>query len=303
MVQLAEAADAPGLALSGRGWRLVDLMELGKIDEFERELEEFEYRANQLRRPMFFYVANLRRLMLAILRGRFDEVEERTMNILALGEEAQVDSAVQAFGGAIFYVRRIQGRLEELEVTVNAMRDQFPLNAGWSSALAVIYYETGRLEDAGEELRRLAANDFEEFPRDITWNIVLAMLAPVCAAVGDRRVAQLLYDELVPCADRCIVVAGTVFFGPASQWLGMLSRVLGDFDGSREWFEKALAENARIASRPGEAQVRHEYALTLRGCAGPGDSAQAGDLDSQALDIADSLGMAALSDRIRQGAA
>ncbi len=301
MVQLAEAADAPGLALSGRGWRLVDLMELGKVDEFERELEEYEYRANQLRRPMFFYVTNLRRLMLATHRGRLEEIEALTMKILTLGEEAQVDSAVQAFGLAIFLVRRLQGRLEELEDTVLQMREHFPLNAGWSTSLAVIYNETGRLDEARAELSRIAANDFDEFPRDITWNVIITILAPVCAAVGDRRVAKLLYDELVLSADRCVVVAGTLFLGPAALWLGMLSRVLGDWDLSERWLQQALAESARIAFVPGEAMASHEYAATLRGRDGQGDSARADVLDSKALEIAESLGMDAMRDRIRGG--
>jgi len=298
MVRLAEASEHPGLALSGRGWRLVDLMETGAVGEYARELDAYAGCAETLRQPVFLYVAHLRRVMLALLRGEFAAAEQMALDTPALGERAQVETAAQAFGAQLFHLRREQGRLAELEGIMHAMRAQFPHNAGWPIALAVLYVSSGRRDEAEREFAALAARDFATLPRDLTFNVSMALLTPVCAALGDVRAARVLFDLHAPSAPRCVVAAGTAPLGSASRTLAILATTMGEWDEAERRFDAALAANAALGSPPWVAHTQADYADLLTRRDRPGDRAAAAALRRAAAQTAATHGMRALAARL-----
>ncbi|MBX3023916.1 protein kinase [bacterium] len=298
LIELAEASDERGLALSGRGWRMVDLMELGDVEAFERELDTHAREAADLRQPVFEYVTHLRRTMLALLRGRFAEVEQMAFETPGLGERAQIDGARQVFGAQMYSLRQEQGRLAEIEPVLEMMRAQYPHNAGWPVALAYLYAETGRLDEAARELAALAANDFRALPRDLTFNVQLTYLSRLCARVGDAAAARRLYALHLPSAHHFVVAAGTAPLGAAARNLGLLAATMGDDDDAARWFEAALQLNARVDSPPALAHVQADYAALLRRRGRAGAGARAAALAAEARATAAALGMTALAARL-----
>ena len=75
IVRHAEASAEPELALQGHSWRLVDLLELGRVEEIDDEIAACSSLADRLAQPFYrSWVAGLHP-MRALMQGRFDEAE------------------------------------------------------------------------------------------------------------------------------------------------------------------------------------------------------------------------------------
>jgi hypothetical protein len=124
------------------------------------------------------------------------------------------------------------------------------------------------------------------------WLYTMARLGDVVSFVGDVRRAALLYDLLLPYADRCAVAGGAlVCRGAVSRSLGVLATLLSRYDDAERHFEKALEMNARIRARVWVAHTQHDYARMLVARNGPGDRARATALAALALATAREVGM------------
>jgi tetratricopeptide (TPR) repeat protein len=299
MLTLAEQTGEIGVTLAAMGWRLVHLMEIGDMAEVHRQLDRYGRLADDLHQPVYQYVAHLRRTLCVLLEGRFGEAEELVGQTIPLGQRAQVDTAVQAFGAQTYHIRLAQGRLAELEPAVLAMVERYPAAPVWRIGLALLYAETDRRSHARRELERLAEKQFEDLPRDLNFNCGLALLGIVTADLGDAERAALLYELLLPQAGRCVLAGGTAPLGAASLFLGMLATTLERWEDAVAHFEAALDTNARIGARPWLAQTQYRYAEMRRARSLPGDGEEAWALLERAGSISGELGMRSLEVRVR----
>jgi hypothetical protein len=109
--------------------------------------------------------------------------------------------------------------------------------------------DQGRMEDARTIFEHLAANDFGDVPRDVLWLVAITILSEVCAALDDGARAAILYDLLLPYADRNLVMGnGVATTGSISRNLGLLAAAMGRTDESFAHFEAALVMNMRMAA-------------------------------------------------------
>ena len=110
------------------------------------------------------------------------------------------------------------------------MVEQYPDIPSWRCGLAMLYGQLDRLEEARSEFERLAERGFEDLPRDLFWLIGMTLLADGCCALGDRARVAVLYDLLLPYADRTEEAIATVRARPerddrgAVERLGLLQR-------------------------------------------------------------------------------
>jgi hypothetical protein len=159
-----------------------------------------------------------------------------------------------------------QGRLPELEATLQGFVDQFPANPGWRATLAVLLCEAGRLDEAREHVEGLAAADFADLPRNHLYLYHLAVLAIVSHALGDQRRASRLYELLLPYGDRNILVArlplGTL--GSASQHLGLLAATVSRWNDAAAHFRAATEAHERMGAAVLLARSRENHARALR---------------------------------------
>jgi DNA-binding CsgD family transcriptional regulator/tetratricopeptide (TPR) repeat protein len=298
VLEPADALDDPELALLGQGWRVADLLELGEIAAVDAAIATHARLADTLRQPFYRFNSTMWRAMRALLSGRLAEAEELARQTLAIGQQIQDPDAEMLFGIQLFALRREQGRLGELEDAIRGLVERYGTIPAARCRLAFLYAELGRAEAARTEFDRLAAGDFADLPRDLTWLSSATMLAEVCAFLGDARRAATLYGLLLPYAERVVVVDHAIACsGAVSRTLGLLAAVLGWRDEAERHFGHALALHERLGARPLLARTRYEYARLLLAEGRPAERERAWALLDRALDVARELGMAALAEQ------
>ena len=95
--------------LDGRMWRLIALLEFGRVAEAEAELGWYERIAERLGQPEFLFFARSRRSALAALRGRFDEAEQLTRTAYDLAVEASLPDAANVLGAQLGTIATARG--------------------------------------------------------------------------------------------------------------------------------------------------------------------------------------------------
>ncbi|MDX6720732.1 MAG: hypothetical protein QOJ63_2986 [Solirubrobacteraceae bacterium] len=300
--ELGAVADEVGdrrLRALSHTWLLDHLLELGDIEAVEREFAALQRLAEARKERYFKWLLGSFRGSYAYLQGRLEHCETLANVALAHRFEGRDEAADQAFAVQMLFLRSEQGRLDEVVETVESFAVQYPQLPGWRCALAHIYVELGRAEDARREFDRLAHADFSDLPHDAFWLANLSMLSAIAVFLGDVRRARLLYTLLSPFADRCAVTSGLLCQGSVSRPLGQLATALSRYEDAARHFERALEANARITSSLWIAHTRHEYARMLLARGQPGDDERALGLLEQALTAAEELGLKALADKTR----
>ena len=92
----------------------------------------------------------------------------------------------------------------KLPDAVRGFVERYPARwPAWRCVLASVYAELDRRrDDARRELEALARNSFADLPRDWLWLGSIAILSEVVAFLDDARRSELLYELLLPFADR-----------------------------------------------------------------------------------------------------
>ncbi len=204
MIVAAEAAGDRESVLQARNWRVVDLLELGRMDELRREIDGYERLADEVGLPHYRWYVPLWRATLAFLAGRWDEGSALTAQAEALGRRAADPNAPLHAGvqhqfslGARFRVTDVD-REWSLQKAGSA-----PMPEPWLAAVAHVDARSGRRDSARELLERLTAAGVV---MDVNW-LQACLLADAAADVGDPTAAAYLHDRLEPYADQFAVVA------------------------------------------------------------------------------------------------
>src|SRR3954468_13502308 len=137
LIEVAKKAGDHELAIEGRGMRLMDLLEAGRIEEVARELPIYDREAAELREPNYKRYALTRLAMKEHLAGRFENVERLLAKFSPeTARHGLEPNTLQAFGVVSFALRRDQGRLEGIEDYFRTFVDQYPAVPGWRAGLA-----------------------------------------------------------------------------------------------------------------------------------------------------------------------
>ena len=294
IVQMAIADGDVEAELRARVQRAGDLCELGRMDEAELEIGVCARAAEPLRQPYYLWWAAVLRVTHPLFEGRFGEAEQLIQQAFALGQRARDPNALLIFSAQVFILRWGQGRLEEVVDSMETLAGQYTAVPAWRCALAFLYSELGREAPLRAELERVAVNDFRDLPVDIAWLAALFGATVACAALPDRRRAAILYERMLPHAERTILHPAAICLGSVELPLGILAATVDRFADAERHFERALAENERMRGRPFVAVGRYRYAAMCLARDAPGDRARAVALVNEALATAQALGMTAL---------
>ena len=142
-----------------------------------------------------------------------------------------------------------QGRLGELESAFKASFEARPYLASHQRALAVLYAETRRLNEARAHFERLAGKNFADIPRSGSWNVSISLLAYVAYTLGDSERAKLLYNLALPYRSQNVLGDG-VCLGSTEQFLALLATTMSNFEEAQKHYEAAIAMNAKIDAPP-----------------------------------------------------
>jgi DNA-binding SARP family transcriptional activator/tetratricopeptide (TPR) repeat protein len=285
------------LGALARSWITTSLIERGDIDAATREVAALHHEAEAYGQRFPRFLAAIARASSAYLEGRLAAYEALTHEVLALGLEGEDESATHAVAAQMLFLRREQGQLGELVESIEDFADRYPQIPAWRYALAWTYAELGRPTDARRELDALGRNDFSDLPRDWVWLMSISIVSEVVVFLDDSSRAEVLYELLLPYADRILDIDVGFCLGSASRPLGLLSTTTGRFDAAARHFEHALALNAKLRSPLWVAHTQHDYARLLVRRDRPGDREHALTLLRAALATAGDLGLKALADK------
>jgi len=163
-----------------------------------------------------------------------------------------------------------------------------------------MYAELGLMDKARPVFEELAVNEFMGIQQDALWAASITFLVEVCATLGDRDRAEVLYRLLSPYATYAVVAGEWASFGAGSRFLGQLAATMGRWQEAESHFDQGLAMNARMGAKPWLAHTQFQYARMLVARPVHGDAERARILLDHARTIARQLGMRSLETRISE---
>jgi DNA-binding CsgD family transcriptional regulator len=274
------------------GWHSGDLMEFGDTVAATATAQFHLVTGGTMREPFLEAVALAALSMIAAHEGRFAEAESLALRALRCGTRFNRANASGVFGVQMFTIRRQQGRLGELAPVLSQFLAGESQAATWRPGLAILHCELGSRDEAREIFEKLAVGGFAGIAHDAIRVASIAYLAEVCVWLRDTARAAMLYELLLPYAERNIVFgAHTASFGSGARLLGMLATTLRRWDQAEQHFKVALAFDARTGGHPWLARSRCEFAAMLMHRARSGDHDRALPLLAAALDDARELGL------------
>ncbi|MFJ6708949.1 MULTISPECIES: helix-turn-helix domain-containing protein [unclassified Streptomyces] len=290
----------------------IDQLRTGRVPAAEATVSVHREYAARHRSRLAHWQQRTLDALLSLWRGEFAAAARWILGEageVAAAMEAGLSMPADALGqtvlGQEFWLRHEQGRLAELFASPRMagvqQRGYFPV---WRAGLALALCETGRYEQAVDQVRAFAA-DTDGFTRlpPSGWSVpTAAILALVCAELAERTEAPADLAAYVPPlralldahADD-VVLAGwpTVLLGPAARFSALLALVAGEPETALGHLGRAV----RLARRyPAQmARLRLDEARARIRTGSPAARATAHDLARTALGTAQELGMAGLA--------
>ena len=297
VIALGEEIRDRELILRGHVWRILSLMELGDWVGAEIELAVHARLAEELRDPLHLWYVPLFAATRALLQGHLGEAERSASEAFAIGRGSQAQNAAQLYAVQLFALRTEQGRLTEVEGSLEEFGRRYPAAPVWRAAAAFALAVLGRADESRRLFDALTASGagVAEIPRDSEWLGTVALLVRAGARLGDARRTATLAGLLEPYTDRAVIAGrGAIFLGPVSRYAGLAAAAAGRRADAVGYLEHALAKARRWGAEPMVAGIRFELADVLapapgaRGGAGASqdDAQRAYELRAEALAIA-----------------
>ena len=240
------------------GRAVFDLLAAGDMAGMDAEITAFQRLAEPLRVPGYLWWPALWSAMRALLEGHHELAESRAAAAYAIGSAPFPSLAMLNLSFLLFFLRREQGRLGELE---QMTRDFVTSRADIPAirvALALLLAECDKLDEAAGMLTAFDEAALRKL-RDRNWPASWFQLARAAFLVGDRALAARLL-RLRP-SEPCVMVSlATVCLGASELATAWLHHAVGDFDAADTSYASAEETNARIGARSWLAQTRTDRA-------------------------------------------
>jgi tetratricopeptide (TPR) repeat protein len=249
--------------LEGHEHRLGRLLELGEKRDAQAALAAMANLAEELRQPAQWWLVATCEARMALLEGRLTEAEQLIARAVTHGESVHHAITTTCSRLQLYLLRREQGRLTEVTDLVVRSVDEYPSHPLWRCVHAQMAAELGHEAESRQAFEALATDDFAGLPFQEMWLVTLGFLAEAAAALGDKPRAAILYELLLPYADRVAVSYPEACTGAVARYLGILAASMSLSTAAERHFEYALAINERIGARPWRAHTQHDYARML----------------------------------------
>jgi hypothetical protein len=263
IIELATRVGDREMIYLGHQFRATTLMETDDMRALDVEIEACAKLAGELRMPLYRWQVGVFRAMRALFGGAIAEAERLASDAVAMMKDQPSELATVGFGVQMFYVRWLEGHLDELAPGIVAFAEGYPWTPAWGAALAFVYAELGRDVEARAQVASLAGRNLDGLPRDAAWLAAMWCLSFTIAALGDERRAVMVYDALLPYADRTVTAGYMLCMGSVATALGMLAATFGRWDEAEAHFLAAARRDGRMGNKPGLARTLCEYAAML----------------------------------------
>lgn len=223
LFRLAERQHMQELAVVARRWRVVALLESGRLAEARSEIAEHARAARTLRLPYELMYASVFSTMRALLEGRLDDARLESARVAAFGELRGGADALQFVGVHHLTFGMLRNELAGIVDAIRAYADGYPAVPAWRTGLGYALIEAGRLDEARAEVDRLWPPE-SKLPKDASWLVAISVLRIIVTRLGDRTRAEHLCRLLEPYGDRPVLLgAGGAVWGVGALYLGLLA--------------------------------------------------------------------------------
>jgi DNA-binding SARP family transcriptional activator/tetratricopeptide (TPR) repeat protein len=294
LIELGRRLDDPGLWMFGQHHRTLARIERGDLAAAVQALDAYEERAGALRQLLFRWEARVLRAVIALLQGRFADVERIAEEARRMAEQAGEPDGFDIYAAQVGMVLMEHDRIAEVRPLIAAFAEELTETPWWEVAMTFIDVFADRPDEGRARFDRLAADDFTALPRDLSWSAGMAILALVAGELDDERRAAALHRLLEPFADRTAMAAGRGSWGSIAMYLGILAGTTGDHERAEAWFEQAVEANGRMGAAPWVAHTRYHWGRLLLRRGRAADAERATGLLDEAERAATALGMTRL---------
>jgi DNA-binding SARP family transcriptional activator len=300
LIALGERIGDRERVFAGHDHRLHCLWVLADRPGIDAELETLSALAAELRQPPQHWALGTGEAMLALMEGRFDEAERLVAETLAIGERTESWNALVSQRLALFVLHRAQGRLRELEETIDRSVREYPSLPRFRAALAHLHAELGREPAARVLVDTLLTEELNPEHMDAEWHFTMCLLAQPCARLAEEDASRRLYESLLPYERLYAVAPVEATFGSGALALGVLATAIRSFDDAQRHLELAIELERGMRARPWLAHAQHELARMLVARGDRRDSERARVLAGEAKDTYRALGMDVWAARVAQ---
>lgn len=285
IIDLATSSGHVGRELDGRLWRAIALLELGRVDEAERELVRYQEVAERVGQPAYLLFARSRQSMLAVLRGRLDDAERLAWEAYGHAVEAGAPDAKAVLSANLTALGWLRG--DDLWATAAEVAgDDRP-----PAVFAALMHHIAGNDAEARRLLRQGLPEIERFPAVTRFQFV-AIAALVAHGVGDPDVAAAVRPTLEPLGERWLLSGGAVAaWGPLSRFTALCDLTLGDAEAAAQRLGGALEQVDATPAVTLGACLRVELADALLHRGRGGDRDRAAALLEEAMDRAVRFGL------------
>ena len=299
VIRMAEQHGDRELAAQAHGWRMIDLMELGRTADADRDLAAHAALATALGHPAIERDAALFAAMRAALEGRAADARVAIAEVRAAGDRARDPQAAGLAARQQFWLDLEWGDDAASADLLRSCRRlaASPDPAGaWRASVALCLARSGHLGGAAIELARVSRHDLGARPHGPAWLAAVTCVAESAWLLADPRWTPLLAPPLGTFAGRLIVLEqGLACLGSTARFQALLSAAARRWAEASRYFEEAVETHSRIGALPLLARTHYEWAVTLLRRGRRSDVAKAGTALHRAAELGSELGMRRLS--------
>ena len=301
-VAIAAEAGDDDLSATALGWRLVDALELGRLDRVATDVDAHAKVTLRLGEPGASADAATWSAMHALLDGRVGDARAEMAEAFDLAVEAGDPGAGDTLLLQRWWMALEWPTGEDMSSVVEDCRAAASTAAGgrrWRAVLALALARAGHLELAAEELRRVTDHGLGELVRDAGRLHPLACLAEVAWLLDDGYRATAVGSLLEPFAEQFVVAGrGVLCGGSAARACGMAAAAAHRWEDADRDFHSALAVHRRAGALPLLARTQFEWSKVLLERGRKLDRRRATESRRKAVELATGLGMSRLLEEI-----
>ncbi len=294
-VAIAEQLKDPVARFWAWFYRSIVAAEAGDRAELDRCRRRFPAESQTVGQPTLLWVAAYAQSWQDTLDGDLDAAEARATEALELGSNTGQPDVLPLYGAQLLIVRWHQGRDAEVVEAVEQMADTTPDIDSFRAALARIYADLDRSDEARSLLSTEAGLGFTH-PIDPLVVTTMVMWAEAAVQVRDVGSAKLLIDRLHHFPDQ-MVCNGVTAFGALAHYRGALYALSGEFGVAERLLLEGLVLHEQLAAPFFEARSCLELARTLRTRGSPKDRQRVQTYAGRALALAQRHGYSVVESR------